>query len=553
MALTPEQLIAYIEGLAAGGMTPQEYNDVITYILANGETENAPRDLIQIRRGNKANLPVLALGEMALTLDTFEFYTGGVNGNIPFNDQSFINVKVFGAVGDDVADDTSSFQAGIDFLHVLGGGVLFIPKGNYKISNPIVMKPNVRLQGVGCGAYFAGGGYDRLSVIKPSSAFVGNEIVRIDPSDTSAGLSYIYGCSIKDLLIDMINIKNFNKKVITIKSLSNSENFENIKVVNNNNSVALHIGKSSNVSALKSDGLVFSNIYCLPETNNVISTNPVLHIESGNEMSFRDCKFQNSSMPSVVSNSKSVYISAETNQSVAAITFDSCSFTGAETGVYIESKSSDGEGARWIRVQNSTFETLVYGIRMKGDSARPTQFCVLGSGNRFIEVSTKDILLEPYSSNNQVIADESTSVELQANSSGNQILGTDAVVNNGSNNLVLFRVNDSLSAKEYIQGWETLALGSGWVNNTISRSVFGYRKLYNSNKVALKGYLTGGTWGFPNTIFTLPVGYRPSRGLEIPVASGNGGAKIIIDSNGEVFGFGGTGELSLDGIEFFLD
>lgn len=135
MALTPEQLIAYIEGLAAGGMTPQEYNDVITYILANGDVENAPRDLIQIRRGNEAQLPTLAQGELALTLDTEELYGGGANGNIKLNTQVFVLFKNFKPYGNGVDDDTQAFIDALSFVSGTGK-VLYItkPSVKYKIS-----------------------------------------------------------------------------------------------------------------------------------------------------------------------------------------------------------------------------------------------------------------------------------------------------------------------------------------------------------------------------------------------------------------------------------
>jgi hypothetical protein len=81
--MTYEQLIAYIDGLYAdGSLSEEDYNKIILYILANGNLENSPRDLIQIRRGSEKNLPNLAQGELAITLDTELFYVGGLNGNI---------------------------------------------------------------------------------------------------------------------------------------------------------------------------------------------------------------------------------------------------------------------------------------------------------------------------------------------------------------------------------------------------------------------------------------------------------------------------------------
>lgn len=77
-----ESLTAYIDGLHADGtLSDSDYNKIILYILANGNLENSPRDLIQIRRGDQANLPNLAQGELGYCLDTDALFVGGLNGN----------------------------------------------------------------------------------------------------------------------------------------------------------------------------------------------------------------------------------------------------------------------------------------------------------------------------------------------------------------------------------------------------------------------------------------------------------------------------------------
>ena len=83
MAISYTSLTAYINGLYADGtLSDADYNQIILYILANGNLENSPRDLIQMRRGNYANLPNLAQGEPGFCLDTEELYVGGQNGNV---------------------------------------------------------------------------------------------------------------------------------------------------------------------------------------------------------------------------------------------------------------------------------------------------------------------------------------------------------------------------------------------------------------------------------------------------------------------------------------
>ncbi len=58
------------------------------------------------------------------------------------------NVRDFGAKGDGVADDTSAFQAALDACGAEGGGIVFVPRGNYLIKGHLSIPPYVTLEGV---------------------------------------------------------------------------------------------------------------------------------------------------------------------------------------------------------------------------------------------------------------------------------------------------------------------------------------------------------------------------------------------------------------------
>jgi hypothetical protein len=65
-----------------------------------------------------------------------------------------INVKDWGAFGDNSHNDTTAIQNAIDFCISRGGGKVFFPQGQYLISSPLVVGDNslnVGVQLIGCG------------------------------------------------------------------------------------------------------------------------------------------------------------------------------------------------------------------------------------------------------------------------------------------------------------------------------------------------------------------------------------------------------------------
>lgn len=63
--------------------------------------------------------------------------TGAVATTVQSKLRECVSVKDFGAVGDGVTDDTASIQAAIDAVEANGGGILFIPVGNYVVSSTL--------------------------------------------------------------------------------------------------------------------------------------------------------------------------------------------------------------------------------------------------------------------------------------------------------------------------------------------------------------------------------------------------------------------------------
>jgi hypothetical protein len=73
--------------------------------------------------------------------------TGAVTRTAQAKMRDTVSVKDFGAVGDNVADDTAAIQAAIDALEASGGGELRFPSGTYKITAPLTVAGQVNLVG----------------------------------------------------------------------------------------------------------------------------------------------------------------------------------------------------------------------------------------------------------------------------------------------------------------------------------------------------------------------------------------------------------------------
>jgi hypothetical protein len=460
-----------------------------------------------------------------------------------------VTVKDFGAVGDGVADDTAAIQAAIDGYR----GKIYFPIGTYKISATIKIRPERILIGEGAGGYFQGAGYDRMTCFKPTAGFSGSDVFRADPADDGPTLVYNFGNAMRDLLIDCINIKNAGKTIIKLFSLSNSETFDSVRIINNNTNIAIHIGKSANSVAFESDGLSFNNIYCLQCDVGGTTTNPVLLIDCANEISFRDSKFQRGNDETAVGG-KAVFISPIPTRSISAITLESCSFAGAEIGVLVQGNATDGGGPRWVRVQNGTFEGPKYGIVAFGTPfPGSVQFCTFGPGNRIFAgpSGSVGISLLANANNNTVFADEFTPVEFGAFSSANTLYNGGAFTDSGTSNVRVSRNGDAVQLNRlFCEAFIAPTLLNSWAN-AVNRETAGYLK-DAQGFVRLKGTVTGGGYGSGsgNTIFTLPAGYRPSAPVVYAASAGGAFAQVVIGVDGSVLPVTGSGALSLDGISF---
>lgn len=75
----------------------------------------------------------------------------------PFIGLEYANVKDIqfagGAKGDGVTDDTAAIQAALDYIGGVGGGVVYVPRGDYKISQVLKIWSNTTFDGVGYASH----------------------------------------------------------------------------------------------------------------------------------------------------------------------------------------------------------------------------------------------------------------------------------------------------------------------------------------------------------------------------------------------------------------
>lgn len=92
-------------------------------------------------------------------------------------DSTVVNVKDHGALGNNVADDTTALQAALTATPA--GGVTFIPPGIYRTSAPIIIPPYVTLRGSHGGGEAQSMSSPTPSCIKPLASFAGVAAIQI--------------------------------------------------------------------------------------------------------------------------------------------------------------------------------------------------------------------------------------------------------------------------------------------------------------------------------------------------------------------------------------
>ena len=147
-------------------------------------------------------------------------------------DSHFVNVKRFGAEGDNITDDTESIQTAINYAHENGIEGVYIPNGEYKITKPLILHFNLKLKGAGSTkTYFIVGDINDYVVIYgdgysygDSKGEITNLCIKSD-SDTclSKGIYLNSGIKFYDL---------YCYKLKTCIQMAKNTYIDNLKIIN---------------------------------------------------------------------------------------------------------------------------------------------------------------------------------------------------------------------------------------------------------------------------------------------------------------------------------
>ncbi|MHB9035757.1 MAG: glycosyl hydrolase family 28-related protein [Armatimonadota bacterium] len=101
---------------------------------------------------------------------------------------STLNVRDAGAVGDGTTNDTAAFQTALDTVKTNGGGVVFVPAGNYMISTHLTIPEDVTLEGTFRAPVSIDSNFSQLT--QPNT-FQGSVLLAIEGQGNANGTPFI--------------------------------------------------------------------------------------------------------------------------------------------------------------------------------------------------------------------------------------------------------------------------------------------------------------------------------------------------------------------------
>jgi hypothetical protein len=454
-----------------------------------------------------------------------------------------LNVKLFGATGDGVTDDTAALQAALNACNTLGAGAVNVPAGTYLTGQLDMPGDNIAVIGAGSGlSYGSTSSVRTIFKAKNGTATVFNLIITGTLVDRS-------GCLFQDLMV------NGNLQASYGARCSNNNAFIRFRAeqclvagVNwtnyTNGSRLFQCSLSNNFgSGLVIDG-TSTTVYYVVESQMSSNQRFGIDLQAGFLSKFKDVVLESNQGPGI-----NIYRPNTHVNSFGGYIFDSVWFEA--NGVNGSISYNNGTG---LPLYNLSIDAQT---RSQANGPARIRFlnCRFNSGiatrKHFAVLCGKWITFEDCNYDASTAAD---ALQGGANAYFCALLESGSTAFTGlttaqKDNFVSGSIRSYWSDRDT----KTAVLGgigfaNAWVNFGAPYGAASYWFDREGN-VCLSGAIKTGTIG--QIAFTLPVGYRPSVTTDFAVESNGAHGIARVDATGAVYAYvGSNGIFNLNNVKF---
>jgi len=465
--------------------------------------------------------------------------TGAVARTVQDKERDIVSVKDFGAVGDGVTDDTAAIQAALNAVNTGGFGHLYAPAGTYLTGEIDWPGNNITLRGAGSAYVYNSNASPRTIFKAKAATTIVFDLTQTGDSEDRKGNHLVDfavdGNSIATVGIDCSAaniIERVQAKGCTTAGIRLSDFTNGTRIV--------RCGLNQNSGwGLQVEG-VATTTYSVEDTIISLNTLGGADIESGFAAKLRNVVFESNSGPGL----KMFRPSTHTGN-FGIITFDTCWFednASTSPNVCITMDAYNDDALRALR--NISFK------KCRISSSVATRKHLL-AGNVNV------VVFEDCSFDTSTASD---TITLDATSVGVAFIESASTLGGAATGLTATQLDNAIaqgtrcySSDKDIRrvvdaGSPAAAFTNSWVNFGAPFSTAKYWHDREGN-VHIEGGVKTGTP--PASIFTLPVGYRPSASQVFTVSANGAIGVITISSAGTlVTTVGSATYTSHDGIMF---